>query len=922
MTTLSYRQVEVAHRQELTGEPLARLGLECVARGVGPPILLVALQREVWCGGRRVLSCGRSKIMYGLLEMILRGEHADRGALYSAVWGQQYRPPSSDNALYVAISRLRDRIGDEPLLALEATEGGAYVLGTRRAVYLAREAEVLPDSQLPPVPGPLLGRRDALAELTRVLADKATSVVTVLGPPGVGKTHLVLAVGAKLREERAWAGELLWCPLAAQRTLEDAVESIADSLGVVQPSVDHIERALAGPIPRLLLLDGAGHLEGLADTISRWAEAAPSAVLLVTSVRPLGLPGERVVVLEPLEPAAAAALFVSQLERLAPGATADSDLVLETVERLDRLPVVVKLAAARAALLPRSQWAMRLTGGGSALEQALQRSWNLLPSDAQHSLACLALVPGDLPTAVAEAVMGGDIAALERLLLLVRHSLVQRSDDGRVCILECIRAFALERLPPDARVSAQGRLVEWALSMTGPALQGPPTAGHHALQREARTALRLALRWARDLGRHEAATLLLCANESILTSIGRKEVFGPLLEASAALSPSTRIRLHHAVANDLRIGGAREASEHLDVAAALLPQVDDESRERLAVTHALFRGLVLWKQQPDTARQVLEAALPRARAAGFPFLEGNLCYTVGGYLQMQGDLEGGESRLREALALFRWIDHDRMVGLTLYSMASGKGRAGDMVGALDLLDAAEPVLMRSAPQHLPPLLRVRAHAFALLGKPEMALAIWEEVLALLERQGEPLTHADPTHMRAGLLLELGRLDAAEVLLQSTLRLADTVVGRHWLPRAAALLAQARIIQGLPEASRALLDEHPPGPQSDPVVSVAWQEARAWWALATGDSSAVEAIDAALEANARGWGEHRVTAALTAVRSRVLGLETDPLPAETVRLACEDPATADFLRECDAPAPEAPTRGLRRQLLARVQALRR
>ena len=81
----------------------------------GVHIVLDPTTRAVFKNGEQIGTLGRSRLLFSLLESILEGK-LSREALYERVWGQPYRPPSSEAALHTAISRLRARV-DLPIHA-------------------------------------------------------------------------------------------------------------------------------------------------------------------------------------------------------------------------------------------------------------------------------------------------------------------------------------------------------------------------------------------------------------------------------------------------------------------------------------------------------------------------------------------------------------------------------------------------------------------------------------------------------------------------------------------------------------------------------------------------------------------------------------------------------------------------------------
>lgn len=73
-----------------------------------------------------ILAAGKpGSLQYGLLAAIALPTPLDREELVPMVWGEPYRPPSSDNRLHVAVTRLRRAIAP---LKVAATPDGRFVL--------------------------------------------------------------------------------------------------------------------------------------------------------------------------------------------------------------------------------------------------------------------------------------------------------------------------------------------------------------------------------------------------------------------------------------------------------------------------------------------------------------------------------------------------------------------------------------------------------------------------------------------------------------------------------------------------------------------------------------------------------------------------------------------------------------------------
>src|SRR5690606_8995719 len=131
--------------------------------------------------------------------------------------------------------------------------------------------------------------------------------------------------------------------------------------------------------------------------------------VLVTSREPLALDVEARVELEPLSLVAARELMLARGQRARPSfAVSDDDesLLDELLERLDRLPLAIELAAARLEILTlvdlrerldKSLAVLRRPGGPgrhAGMHAALEASWTLLAAHEQRSLARCAVFAG------------------------------------------------------------------------------------------------------------------------------------------------------------------------------------------------------------------------------------------------------------------------------------------------------------------------------------------------------------------------------------------------------------------------------------------------------------------------------------------------------------------------------------------------
>jgi predicted ATPase/transcriptional regulator with XRE-family HTH domain len=246
--------------------------------------------------------------------------------------------------------------------------------GSTRAEFLAaaRGQSPLADPPAPPparrLPAPieLVGRDGDVADLVALLggADSGPpGAVTLVGLAGVGKTSLALAVAHRVADRHP--GGVAGIVVTEVSTGSDILASIATVFGVGRATELGARLAAA---PALVLVDAVERApDAVAEALHWLAVAAPDLRVLGTGRHPIGLAGEHVWPVAPLEvppPDAhaslaevlrfpAVALFLTrlrQVRRAPPGADEVAALV-HLVRRLGGLPLALELAAARGRLL-------------------------------------------------------------------------------------------------------------------------------------------------------------------------------------------------------------------------------------------------------------------------------------------------------------------------------------------------------------------------------------------------------------------------------------------------------------------------------------------------------------------------------------------------------------------------------------------
>ena len=330
-----------------------------------------------------------------------------------------------------------------------------YQLGDRSFPPL----KTVSPSNLPAPTTPFIGRGPELAEVTDLLGDPATRLLTIAGPGGIGKTRL--AIQAANEVSASFPGGLRWVALAPLRdvlAVETAIAEMFAITGDAGPGLaGAIERKLQGR-RTLVLFDNAEHLlPQLGDLLASLLTQAPSLLLLVTSRARLQLTGERIYDVPVMTRDDAETLFLGRARAI--GSSPDpSPALTALVDRLDRLPLALQLAAARLRLFSVEQLLERISsrldissGDRDAdprqrtLRSTIEWSHDLLSDEERELFRRISVFAGGATLPAVEAVADGDADTLQALL---DKALVQRRDEAgepRFWMLESIREFAAER---------------------------------------------------------------------------------------------------------------------------------------------------------------------------------------------------------------------------------------------------------------------------------------------------------------------------------------------------------------------------------------------------------------------------------------------------------------------------------------------
>jgi predicted ATPase/transcriptional regulator with XRE-family HTH domain len=335
----------------------------------------------------------------------------------------------------------------------------------RTAQVVVSETFTIQSSRLPAPPTALIGREQEIKTICNRLPGHSGRLLTLVGPPGVGKTRLALAVASHL--EALFKDGARFIPLAALSDPELLASTLGNELELLDTGKLSPQERLVQDLRQkelLLVLDNFEQILAAAPLLATVLTACPRVYLLVTSRERLHLRAEQRFPVPPLDLAFAVALFVQRAQAVDPAFTATAAVLADIqaiCQRLDCLPLAIELSAAHIDLFSPQMMLARLQdrgldllddGPGDApehhhtLRKSIHRSYALLAPEEQRLFRTLGVFVGGFDL---EAVVGLGYAE-QTLQTLVNRSMVRieahLDSEPRGLLLETLREYAREQL--------------------------------------------------------------------------------------------------------------------------------------------------------------------------------------------------------------------------------------------------------------------------------------------------------------------------------------------------------------------------------------------------------------------------------------------------------------------------------------------
>lgn len=626
-----------------------------------------------------------------------------------------------------------------------------------------------------------VGRRRELSQLKKLLS--SNSLVTIVGPAGVGKTRLALRLGEDLAKKPP--ATVRGVGLAELTEPAFLTQTVAQALDLEDSSrrwqVETLVESLSG-IPMDLILDNCEHLhDACAVLASTLLGSCPDLRLVCTSRMPLGLDGEAVFDLQPLpipdedsrldvqalRGFDSVRLFIERAVSVWPDFELDESNATDVASlcrRLDGLPLAIELAVVRLRAFTPGQIAeqidqrlgflsRRYPAAGprhQSLRSAIAWSHDLLSENERVLFRELSVFPYDFDLGAVEAICGPSLPGVDVVDLLgalVDGSLVQREVvDGvaRFRLLETVRRYAREMMldsGDEDRVERAFR--DWFMSLGSAVFEG--SWGPEQM-----------VMW-------ERARVELMNLRKVLRSCASGEDDPVKGQAMAA----------NLLYYWLTLGSVSEGRRWLDALLAATPEAGAERAMALAVDGwlAVIQGDLSRALELHTEAEELALALGDSKAMSLSSL------ALASDMIWAGDFDRAEFLLERCIGLRELVGSDRDAANALSTRASIAGLRGDNAVSFDLYQHAVDMCRAAGDRYfLSWALTGQSIAAWDLGDLERAETLSLEAIRLSREVGNRVSMANGIEVLAWVCSAKGRIELAAQLIGGVAALWAAIKG--------------------------------------------------------------------------------------------------------------------------------------------------
>ena len=632
-------------------------------------------------------------------------------------------------------------------------------------------------TNLPRHTSAFIGREQELVDLKQCLIQDKCRLLTLVGPGGIGKTRLALAVAAEVKNLKHG---IHYISLASIESADDLLTAVAEGLEFQISPVGAPQQQLVEflkPRQLLIILDNYEHLLPDVTFVAALFANAPHVQIMVTSRQRLNLGGEVIYALagmpyphtidlapNGLYAYGAVKLLLTQVRMNQPDfelRPEDSAALLQICRLVQGMPLALVLAAGWADMLTFSEIAEEITRSLDFLESerhdlpprqrsvraVFDGSWERMTAENQLVFAQLSVFRGGFTRQSAYVVANANLRTLRKL---VNSSLITIRENGRYEIHELLRQYGQEHLEKMGKLSAtkdthsifflryisereldiKGRRQIECLQEIAAELENFRAAWNWGLRQANREGINSAIEVV-----HLYFDMRSRYGEGAFLVEQAKKRFAPSNGFAADIAWA-RILIRHAFLRVFKLDTREEAQQELAAGLAIAKQYDAKQEIAIGYT-AKAAYLYAVQEELETAREYYDRAYLIFRQLDDKFYMARSLMGKGYCSSAMGELERFEEFTEQGLAIAHASSNFASVALAQVNLAEHRLCKGELDKAekefRDMINTSEIVGFSAA----------TVYGQALLGLTLMFdgdLAAAEPVIGLALKRSEETSH--------------------------------------------------------------------------------------------------------------------------------------------------------------------------------------